>query len=464
MIVIVSVVALFASERATAQLRSSYFMEGSYFRMEMNPALNTTRGYFALPGVGGAGVNIQSNFLSFDNLYRQYNGEYISILDSRIDAESAFSGLSEVNNMKVNAITNIIGVGFHSRKSFWSFGLNVRAQGNAILERSLFEGMRGAATSLENSTLDITGFTELYLGSSFNIFKNLTLGFRVKALFGVVNINGALTEASRGNLKGTFVFSGMPVERDEYSVFEENKVFDFSIDHLLASPANFGLALDLGLELRLFNDHLKISAAIADVGYIKWDKKQMMNVDVNSTFDANDLTPNNLFGFKRDQFEMDNSSIMAGDKANVSRMLNYSVNLGAEYNFLRNHFSVGMLLHNVFCNNKVTYQELTASFNIRPLNWITLTATHTFLGGNKPGVFGAAINIHPSVLNIFVGADFIDNRSVRCDNGALFFARPISRSIYAGVSFSMARPKSIRNAEKEVRLQRRAERKESRQQ
>lgn len=462
LIVVMAVVAMFVAEQAAAQLRSSYFMEGSYFRTELNPALTPTRGYLALPGMSGVGLNLQSNFFSVDKLYREYGGEYISIFDNRISSDDAFSGINDINNLNINANVNVIGVGFHSRKTFWSFGFNARVQGNALLERGLFEGLKGATTALDESTLDVTSFGELYLGSMFNLHKNLSMGFRLKALFGFANINGSLTEATRGNLKGNFVFSGMPVERDELEVYDEDLVYNFTANHLFAAPVNFGLALDLGLELRLFNDHLKISAAVTDLGYIKWHKKQMMKVDVDAHYDVDNSNLKNIYQFGTPEFDLSNHHIIAAEKAHVMRMLNYSVNVGVEYNFLRNHFAVGVLSHNVFCNNKMNYFELTASLNIRPTNWITLTASHTFLGENKPGVFGAAVNIHPRAINIFVGADFVDYRCAMLDNGARIFQRPVSRSVYAGVGFNFARPRDVRIADKEAKFQRKMERKAKR--
>ena len=41
--------ALLGVEGLSAQMKTSYFMEGSYFRTEMNPALVPTRGYVAVP-------------------------------------------------------------------------------------------------------------------------------------------------------------------------------------------------------------------------------------------------------------------------------------------------------------------------------------------------------------------------------------------------------------------------------
>ena len=57
------IVASLTAINTTAQMRTSYFMEGSYFRTELNPALAPTRGYIALPAMSGVGVSLSNNFL-----------------------------------------------------------------------------------------------------------------------------------------------------------------------------------------------------------------------------------------------------------------------------------------------------------------------------------------------------------------------------------------------------------------
>ena len=461
---LVVAVAFLMPQSASAQLRTSYFMEGSYFRTELNPALVPTRGYITLPAMSGVGINMQSNFLSVDNLYKSYGNGYLSVFDSKVSKSDALSGFNDVNNLKLNANVNVLGIGFYAGRSFWTIGLNTRVQGNAIMERGMFEGLKSGSQTLYNSSLDLTSFAELYLGSAFHVGDNVTLGFRLKALFGLLNVNGTLSEASRdgdyGHLVGDFVFAGRPIERTEASVanakYATEDVFDFRSYHLAGSPANFGFAVDLGLEWRLLNDHLKLSVALADLGFITWSQKQMMGIMLDTQFDMSQSALEQSYMFGTPQFEMSSNPLR--ERADVRRMLNYSINIGAELNFLRNHVAIGLLSHNVYCNNMLRYHELTASLNIKPSHWLTLTGSHTFLAGNQPGIFGAAINIHPRVLNIFAGIDFIDPQMINTQGGGIAFSRPVSHSVYAGVGFNFARPRAVRLAEKEAKYERRAQR------
>ena len=52
---------------AFGQLTSSYFMPGSTFRGELNPAFRPLRGYVSLPAVGGTNAKFISNSLTVDN-------------------------------------------------------------------------------------------------------------------------------------------------------------------------------------------------------------------------------------------------------------------------------------------------------------------------------------------------------------------------------------------------------------
>jgi hypothetical protein len=80
---------------------------------------------------------------------------------------------------------------------------------------------------------------------------------------------------------------------------------------------------------------------------------------------------------------------------------------------------------------------------------MTFTASHTFLGGNTPGIFGAAVNIHPRVVNIFFGMDYIDrsevdplyaNRTEQVMDGVWLSPRATSFNFYVGIGFNFGRP------------------------
>ena len=111
---------------AAAQVRTSYFMEGSTFRTDMNPALAPTRGYINMPVLGGLGVGVNNNFLSIDNmLYPTENG-LVLFMNKAVDRNDFLRRLPRNNNLGISLSEQIIGFGAHTKRFFWSVGVNMK--------------------------------------------------------------------------------------------------------------------------------------------------------------------------------------------------------------------------------------------------------------------------------------------------------------------------------------------------
>lgn len=450
---------MFAMQSVSAQLRSSYFMRGSYYRTELNPALTPTRGYIAVPGMSGVGVNVTSNFLSVENLYQSVGDGYVSIFDSSVSSDDALSRFTDDARLNVSANVNVIGLGFYSKRTYWNVGLNSRVQSSAMFSNSLISSMKGSNAEV-SGTLDASGFLEAYLGTSFHVHKSVNIGIRVKALFGAMNIAGGLNSGTRlgdtYRLNGTYALSGMfmrDIEPELSTVYDKGQVYDMKVANILSSPLNAGFAADLGAEVRMFKDRLKISASVVDLGFISWNAKSTKAYNVTADFDLSDSSLDVLGNIGKTELHYSGAKGEVGE--NMRKMIQGSFNVGLEYNFLYDHMSVGLLSHNMFYDNKIQSSELTASLNIRPTNWITATVSKTLFMGDNFGIFGVALNIHPRAVNIFVGADFIDTKSVKTPKGTTMFLRPVSRSVYAGVGFNFSRPQHLRLASAQAKAERR---------
>ena len=135
----------------TAQMRTSYFMEGSYFRTELNPALAPTRGYIALPAMSGVGVSLSNNFLSVNNLFYKNNGEVVTALHGSVSADKFLNRLPKTGFIGANINANILGVGFYTKRSFWSFGINLRSSNDITMSKDMFTALK----SLGNGHYDL---------------------------------------------------------------------------------------------------------------------------------------------------------------------------------------------------------------------------------------------------------------------------------------------------------------------
>ena len=464
LIFLIAVVAVVGMHGASAQSRSSYFMEGSYFRSDLNPALVPTRGYVAISGLGGVGMNVSNNFLSIDNFIYQRDNQLVTALHESVAADEFLGKLPSTGKFTTDVKTNILGVGFYAKKSFWSFGVNANVSADMAMSMDVFKAAKSLGNGvydLGNTALDAMGYLDVYLGSSFRVHENVNVGIKAKFLVGLASLDAQFSdlkanvspESVDAVMNGTYRVNGVFIDNSACLGNEGLAIGDlmrFDVGYMLGNIKNFGVAFDLGTEVRLLDDHLKISAAVTDLGFIRWASSKTCAVgtmDGNFAFNGINLETAEMdmdydFGFTQGA---------AATDAKYNTRLNCSLNAGVEYNILKNHIAFGVLSHTKFCNT-MSYSELTASVNFRPTNWLSATFSHTFMNKNRPGIFGFALNIHPRVINIYAGLDFIDTNWVsgpQQGGSAIPLPRYMkSINAYVGVGFNMTRPKFLRPAKK----------------
>ena len=301
---------------ANAQfLRTSYFMEGTHYRQQLNPALTPTKGYFNLPVIGAVNATVGSTSLGYQDI--------IDIIDNGDDfykSNDFMSRLKDKNKLNVNFSTEILSAGWYKGKNFWSFNIGLRTDIGANLTKSMFQFLN-QMDELENTwnnnefeiggqQLNIQAYTEVGLGLSRQINSRLTVGGRVKALLGIGNmemkINKAYMKAnlpteSRINQIANTQFSsnqseligqinalkseiagynadltvGANLESSfkglELTENEDGYVDDFDFDAGKAGIAGYGFGIDLGASYKIL-DNLTVSASILDLGFISWAK------------------------------------------------------------------------------------------------------------------------------------------------------------------------------------------------
>ena len=438
---ILTIAAVLFALTSFAQLRSAYFMEGTYFRTDMNPALTPTRAYFSLPVMGGFGMSINNNFLSVDNFVYKVGAETVTAFDNRVPTADFVDKLPKTGFVNFNTQLSLFSVGFKAKKIFWNFGANVKMNADVSMDKTLLYALK----SIGNSTYDLSAvgfdsntYAELYLGAARDVNKWLRVGARVKGLVGLENANGELSDSHfsvtrtqiDASIYGTMRGSGA-LFNDSFTVGEE---MDFG-DLLVSSPSQVkiksgGVAFDLGAEARFLKDQLRVSVGITDLGFIAWSGVNAVAASFNYNVKYR--------GINLDSGELDmstESSFTDENPSGYTRRLNTTLNLGVEYNILKNRIAFGLLSHTEF-RQLYTSSELTASVNFRVANCFTATVSQTLLTRNRPGVFGLALNIHPKGFNFLFGVDYIDTNYVLAED---FVVPKYLKSLncYFGMGFNL---------------------------
>lgn len=436
---------------STAQMRTSYFMEGSYFRTDMNAALAPTRGYIKIPAIGGLGVNLGNNYFSVNNFFYKKNDGLYTFMHNGVSADEFLDKLSNKGKLSVNLNTSLVGFGAHTKKLFWSFGLNLRSNTEVTLSKDMFAALKNLSNgyyNLGDTHISHRDYMEAALGFAIPIKEFMTFGFRVKGLVGIADASMQMDKmyldinenVVKAELMGG-IRANCPALRSNYPLGAIDGV-DFSqlIQQdpmaMLNGVKSWGLGLDLGFEFRFLDDHLKVSVGANDIGFIKWNGASTVNANGSANFNYTgfNLSTNEAnidYGFNAE---------MTQSEGAYTTLLSCSLNAGIEYNILNNWIAFGLLSHTEFCQN-FTRSELTASVNFRIMRWLSTSFSHTFLNGNQPGVLGWALNLHPPGFHLFLGADFIDTRFAVINQTIPVPKMMTSANVYVGVGFNLGKAK-----------------------
>ena len=443
---------------STAQMRTSYFMEGSYFRTDMNAALAPTRGYIKIPAIGGLGVNLGNNYFSVNNFFYKKNDGLYTFMHNGVSADEFLGKLSNKGKLSVNLNTSLVGFGAHTKKLFWSFGLNLRSNTEVTLSKDMFAALKNLSNgyyNLGDTHISHRDYMEAALGFAIPIKEFMTFGFRVKGLVGIADASMQMDKmyldinenVVKAELMGG-IRANCPALRSNYPLGAIDGV-DFSqlIQQdpmaMLNGVKSWGLGLDLGFEFRFLDDHLKVSVGANDIGFIKWNGASTVNANGSANFNYTGLNlstneANMDYGFNAE---------MTQSEGAYTTLLSCSLNAGIEYNILNNWIAFGLLSHTEFCQN-FTRTELTASVNFRIMRWLSTSFSHTFLNGNQPGVLGWALNLHPPGFHLFLGADFIDTRFAVYNQTIPIPQYMTSANVYVGVGFNLGKAKYMKSMQK----------------
>jgi len=432
---------IFALNVQAQTLRTSYFMDKYNNRHQRNPAMSPAWGYLNFPGLGHMHIGLQSNMRLSDFLFPVSNGQLGTFLHPEVTTNQFLRGIGRRGEaLSLDANFNVLGFGFYTRgHEFWSFDLNVRAQGGANIPRDFFAVLKeaefghGNTYNLRNLNASVRAYTEFAFGHARDINDNIRVGGKLKFLVGLgdarfqvdnmsihttPDIWTVTTQATGTTLGNFFAF-----EYDEYGVLSGLNTSTDNIDpnELLR---NWGLGLDMGVVwqmgdflgsifpmLPLSARRFTLSAGLTDLGFINYRTSSQVRSAGEVVFEGGDIS------FENSEFSIDLGNISdrfsdmiefreTGATSGMARGLRTTANIGLEYSFLDNMMSAGLLWSSHFGLPR-TFNELTLSYNLRPVSWFALSLSSSVANGFFRSA-GWAMNFTPRWgLNFFFGMDYI---------------------------------------------------------
>ncbi len=381
---------------------------------KLNPSSMPEYGYLSVLGIGNINMGITSNLALDDFLYPLDNGNLGLFLHPEVDSDDFLSGLNNNNIINENLDLTIASMGFYSFGGFSTFDISLHQSAGITLKKSIFEFLVGSEDGsseyqMGGSGININSYVDVSLGHAHRINERLTVGAKVKFLVGLANADitldkmDVITNSEMINLNvqasGKASVTGIPLvgSLDEMA-------FD-SFD--LSGGLNTGMAFDFGATYEW--DRFTFSAAVTDLGWIKWSGASKIEMGVESTFEGfEDLDINDFEGSTEgvlDDFlspfeEFDQSTDLISTTP-YTKMLSCQLNLAAEYDLVGDKISAGLLSTTTFGTTTIT--ELMLVANLKPVKWFNVALSGTV--GTVGSYCGWVVSFCPRLINFYIGSD-----------------------------------------------------------
>ncbi len=412
-----AVVVALSTLSVVAQDMTSYFMPNVIERKSFNASFAPDRGYVNVPIVGATTISASGN-VSLGDLISTVDGENCFILDTRVSAADALSGLKENNYFSMNSNISLLGAGSYMAdgKSFWSFDLNLRTSASLSAPYELFEFLKTApeqATINSASNLYMESYVEAAFGYSRPLlFDNLIVGTRVKLLAGLMSARVDIEQmdvtlsSDEWNVqaKGFLEMNSKGVSIDSTSDVFLLEDVEMGIDGI----SGFGAAIDLGASYDL-GDRIHLSASVNDIGFISWSKSSNTSASVAEEFSfvgANvDVSESGTTVDSGSAISLGDMEFVKESPQRSTTTLQANINMGAEYDIFGELLSAGGVYSIRFWRAE-TIHNLTMALTTTPLKWVTIATSYS-VTNNGSNSFGCAANFATRFFNLYMSTDIL---------------------------------------------------------
>jgi hypothetical protein len=403
----------------------------------VNPALRPSNSvYIGLPVVSGINLNINNNFVNFSDVIMkgQPKDSIISFLHPGYNVDKFLAKIKDKNSLEPEATFQLLGVGFSVGKDSYIFlDINDRIEGNFVLPGDLFrlalkgnEGFVGSKIDLSSLRADMKYYREFGVGISRNYTDKLRIGIKGKLLFGIADAsidNNSLGIAVNDDYSHTLNADMSVNMSGPVSVFMDSKhnidsiVFDDNRlntasgrNDFFSGKKNMGLGLDIGATYDL-TDKIVLSAAITDLGFIRW-KKDVTNLTAKNQFKFSGLNMLDVINGSKtiDEVGQDmldslkNAFTVSNTKSPFTTYLPFGISFGGSYNVTKK-ISFGFLSYSRIIGKQIR-EALTLSANINLGSSLSTSVSYT-AANHRYDNLGAGLALRAGITQFYLLADRI---------------------------------------------------------
>lgn len=379
-------IALSLVNRVTAQQNLTlYNMEMIPQRMYTNPAFaHSNKVYIGLPVLSSMYINVSNSGFKYSDLIK-HSGDSLYV-----DYDNMLGKLAENNYFSVAVQPDLLSFGFRIKeKNYFSFNATEKVQFRFRYPKNFMEfiwkgngGLLGEEVNL-NFGVNATHYREYAIGYSREIDEKLTVGGKVKYLYGMENVWTEKSDISLTTDANTYAITAKSnVKINTSGVDTAIGPEDGPIGDYLFKKKNRGLGIDLGGVYK-YNEKLTFSASLIDLGFIKW-KDAVSNYqshDPNASYTYEGMDLNQMLNDSSDnKFETMIDSLAKTFKIDTvhnsyKTNLSTQIYLGGNYN-ITEKINAGVLFYSQIFDKSI-HPGVALSYNQKVGRWLNFSVSYS---------------------------------------------------------------------------------------
>ena len=380
---------LFTANYSLGQNFTLYNMNVVPQRTYSNPALipKGNKISIGLPLLSSEQLNIRNSGFKYKDVIRHGDDDSL-----HLDIDNLLGKLSVNNYLSINYNPDILSVGFLTGKNYFSLNVtekvDIRFRYPKAFMEFLWKG-NGAYLDKEmtfNFGLDFSHYREYALGYAREINDKLSVGAKVKYLYGMENFNIKRSDISIYTSAEDYAITAKAnLEINSCGIVSDSAASGFSASKYAFSRKNSGMGIDLGASYKA-TEKITVSASVIDLGFIKWkdNPTNYISHDQNAKFTYNGFELNQLInGDSSSTKDIGKtlgdslSKIFKIDTLHKSYKTNLSsqIYLGANYSLTEKSTAGVIIYGQVF--DKTFHPGLALSYNHQLANWVNVSATYS---------------------------------------------------------------------------------------
>jgi hypothetical protein len=380
---------LFIANHSFGQNFTSYNMNVIPQRTYSNPAFipKASKMYVGLPLLSSEQLSIRNSGFKYSDVIKHGDDDSL-----HLDFDNMISKLSTNNYLSINYNPDILSFGIVANKNFFSFNItekiDIRFRYPKAFMEFLWKG-NGAYLDKEmqfNFGLDFSHYREYALGYAREINDKLSVGAKVKYLYGMESFNIKRSDISLYTSSEDYAITAKAnIEINSCGIISDSTSPDFSVSQYAFKRKNSGMGIDLGAAYKV-TEKWTLSASMLDLGFINWkdNPTNYVSHDQNAKFTYNGFELNQLINSDSSSTKDIGkalgdslSKIFKIDTLHKSYKTNLSsqIYLGANYNITEKSTAGVILYGQVF--DKTLHPGIALSYNHQLANWINASATYS---------------------------------------------------------------------------------------